>query len=226
MSVGRLRCPFPSHSRHRWYRLPIVQGTGTSYPCPRWGRQSGPLRERDPARRYVTATTVAATTSRLTLTAGCQRTRPPLIVNAPLGTAITPKPPPPPVSPPTLWPPPAPTPPRTSAAGTTVTPSSTYGSPKTRRTVMASRAAAMISFVSIDAVSYAGQSTAPATPTEVIHAQRPFLPSASDRDKAGQGADLVRLSAHSGLRSRSTWSSPWSLWRSAVLRPLRFCACM
>src|SRR3954451_10609289 len=33
MSVGRLRCPLPSHSRHRWYRLPIVQGTSTSYPC-------------------------------------------------------------------------------------------------------------------------------------------------------------------------------------------------
>src|SRR3954451_12672522 len=77
--------------------------------------------------------------------AGRQSTSSPWITNAPAGLAFTPKPPPVPWP----WPsgpspPPPPAPPCTRAAGITVTPFFSYGSPKTRRTVIVSRACSII----------------------------------------------------------------------------------
>src|SRR3954451_7256336 len=77
--------------------------------------------------------------------AGRQSTSSPWITNAPAGRAFTPKPPPVPAP----WPsgpspPPPPAPPCTRAAGITVTPFFSYGSPNTRRTVIAARACSVI----------------------------------------------------------------------------------
>src|SRR6266702_5233303 len=101
-------------------------------------------------RRATTATTWAPSTTRLTSTAGRQLTSSPRIRNIPTGRALRPKPPPEPFpSPAGPSPPPPPAPPRTAATATAVTPFFSYGSPKTRFTVSASRACVMTSSASI-----------------------------------------------------------------------------
>src|SRR6266576_1562905 len=96
--------------------------------------------------------------TRFTSIAGRQSTSSPRITNAPAGRALTPKPAPIPVpSPPGPSPPPPPAPPWTRAAGITVTPFFSYGSPKTRWTLITSLAPSIVwrtsLFVSMSASS-------------------------------------------------------------------------
>ncbi len=156
------------------------------------GRRLARRANRQKPSAKIAAAICQPSVSRNGSSAGFQVTSPSLITYAPTGRARKPKPPPPLCS---LSPPPPPPPP-TAAAGMTTTPSCSIGSPKTRRTEIASRAPLRSSWTFMFPPSFA--------PGILAHLRR--LPRSASRARASRARGRSSRATRGRARSRAAAS--------------------